>query len=283
MTEEINEKELTPEELRKKRDDELFKTAFCWRKPVIERLVTQRLLQATVSTDPYIIVENTINAFEMVEAQDQKVEGLGVEKLRIIAKLNLAINNAQEFVTSYKKTLYRVSCPVSPTEDNYKKYFEWWVNSVNYDDCLITYNLKPGYLLVHEIGHDAGWDKFEGKHHPICKVTKENKDELIRKLYADDRCPVCYSSFNSKCFKPDKISRIVYKDALVVDESCFYSLFFEALSCLTTSGYNALKNSFYFEAKQLCGQSIAIMSTLISESVYKDVFKQNQYNKQGPK
>jgi hypothetical protein len=264
------------ENVENSRDIELFKNAFRWKKPVMEKLVMQRLFQATTSHDPYIIIEHTANAASMVETQDQKVKGLDFDLMRKLSKLNFAFHHAtkREVPESYGLFAYCVNFPFDSSQENYKEYIEEWKVLLNYYPSMIRQHRIESIKVIHK-ENTSSFDKCNQTIYVATaedmKIIKNFESSSERKHFyrkkLPERCPSCNRPINIDWFRPD------YEEipTTIVYPFPEWSFFFEAASCLAEDAFNRLRNSFSCWAKDKCGHAIAVMSSLISPNVYDEV------------
>jgi hypothetical protein len=255
------------------RDTELLKDAFRWKKPIIEKLTMQRLFQATTSHDPFIIIEHTVNAANMVEAQNQQVKGIDFEEMRKLSKLNFAFHNVtkREVPEAYKLFAYCINFPFSGNLENYKKYIEEWKVPTNYYPSMIRNHRIESVKVIHKPGYSfdckktlyvASAEDMETLKTLTCNQRKKYYNETLPAI-----CPHCNRPINTDWFYPEYEE----KRTTIVHPHPEWSFFFEVITCLSEEGFHRLRNAFSCWAKDKCGHAIAVMSSLISPTVYDEV------------
>jgi hypothetical protein len=264
------------------RDTELIKNAFRWRKPIIEKLTMQRLFQATMSHDPFIIIEHTVNAASMVEAQNQQVKGLDFPEMRKLSKLNFAFHNVtkREVPNIYGLFAYCINFPFNSTHENYRTYIEEWKVPPSYYPSMIRQHRIDSYKVIHKDHYsylDCKQTLFVADAEDMKILEKLNHNGRI-KYYRDrlpSTCPNCNRPIRADWLNQDFIEQ----STTIVHPVPEWSFFFEAATCLAEEGYNRLRNAFSCWAKDKCGHAIAIMSSLISPNVYDEIAKMFKTNK----
>jgi hypothetical protein len=263
------------------RDKELFKNAFRWRKPIIEKLTMQRLFQATMSHDPFIIIEHTVNAASMVETQKQKVKGLDFEEMRKLSKLNFAFHNVtKREIPNYQGIFaYCINFPFAGNLENYKTYIEEWKVSPSYYPSMIRKHRIASYKITHK-------DSYSFDCRKTLYVASAEDMKTLKELTAKKRIQYYYDKLPDKCPKCNGYIGISWgqpsfeeQETTIVHPHPEWSFFFEAATCLAEEGYNRLRNAFSCWAKDKCGHAIAIMSSLISPNVYDEIAKMFKTNK----
>ena len=262
------------------RDTELIQNAFRWRKPIIEKLVMQRLFQATMSHDPFIIIEHTVNAVSMIEAQNQKAEGLDFEEMRKLSKLNFAFHSVtkKEIPDYYGFFAYCINFPFVGSLENYKTYIEDWGVSPSYYPSMIRTHRIDSYKITHKEDYKECRATLYVASAEDMKILKKLDYDERMEYYSDklpDKCPRCNRFIENSWGRPvfeEKETTIVYPYPE-------WSFFFEATRCLAEESFNRLRNAFSCWAKDKCGHAIAIMSSLVSPNVYDEIAKTFKTNK----
>ncbi|WNZ29408.1 MAG: hypothetical protein IAX21_00625 [Candidatus Bathyarchaeota archaeon] len=262
-------------DLERQEDEELMQSAFRWKKPTMEKLVMQRLFQATMSHDPYVIIEHTVNAASMVESQNQDVEILDFDLLRRLSKLNFAFKN---YTTKHNGIVYCVKFPFDISEENYHKYIEEWKQNISLDyweKCIkkhriLSIGLKHNRINCKNVFFVASMEEYQ----KLAKMNKcERLDYYLEKI---PYCEFCGESIDERSFTgtwgtfQTDVGEV---KSSVVCEVPSWSFFFEGTSCLSASGFTRLRDAFHCWAKDKCGHALAVMSGLVSQNVYDEVSK----------
>jgi hypothetical protein len=258
---------------------ELLKNGFRWKTGAYERLVCQRMFQATSTTDVKSIIENVTAAASMVEESKNKVEGLDFRKLKVIKQisddLNLKRNEYVKFrlpkrgkydYTPRTGLIYPVPWSVTQSEEFFNSYVAPWLSpDLNYYSEGISKHKKTLTKLRHaDQFYGFGWGLGKGCNKVLETISPRDAKKKTKE-WIEKPCPHCGKTIGEEDVTEDTGEYVVNEPA--------WSFFWELSQFLSWTGLKKLRTSFNVYAREECLKAITVMSDLVSERTFNQVVK----------
>jgi hypothetical protein len=233
---------------------------------IFEQLICQRLIQATVTTDPLRNVQLIAETVLMIDPEMQKKLELDMAKTEVVKLVGDALQHRTTInLRDRLKPLVTVKWGFPHTKENFKKFIEPWNNAGNLqyypDQIQSEHGVQYKYWVCANCQNTVA-DSIRGKY-----GIKEGAH------YSDkDTCMFCGANLeHDSCLNPDPLLFHIGfewdKDATIAE------WFFATTEALSEAGYASLETSFLAWAMPFVMDTTRRLTEAVAPEIYNQIAK----------